>query len=109
MVTKALALVFAGVSALLMFGAPLAWADDLATDDSALALPEPAGDEALGKESASSPAAVVDTNGVLQPNSTLPTTLPVTLPPSGGTSIVNTSTSAVATSTLNATITGNGF
>jgi hypothetical protein len=108
MATKAVALAIVGVSALLIAGSSSA--DEIATDDTTLALPDqPAGDAALEKQSASSPAAVVDTNGVLQPNSTLPTTLPVTLPPSGGTSIINTSTSAVATSTLNATITGNGF
>jgi hypothetical protein len=110
MVTKALALVFAGVGTLLMVVTPSASADELATDDATLALPDqPAGDDALGKESASSPATVVDTNGVLQPNGTLPTTMTVTMPQGGGTTIVNTSTSAIATSTLNATITGNGF
>ncbi|MGH6927253.1 MAG: hypothetical protein ACREEV_02965 [Dongiaceae bacterium] len=108
MATKALALVFAGVSALA--AAPSASADELATDNATLALPDqPAGDDALDKESASSPATVVDTNGVLQPSGTLPTTMTVTMPQGGGTSIVNTSTSAIATSTLNATITGNGF
>jgi hypothetical protein len=110
MATKAAALVFAGVSVLLMAAAPAASADELAADDATLALPDqPAGDDALDKESASAPAAVVDTNGVLQPNSTLPTTMTVTMPQGGGTSVVNTSTSAVATSTLTATITGNGF
>jgi hypothetical protein len=110
MVSKAVALVFAGVSALLMAAAPSASADELAADDAILALPDqPTGDDALEQESASSPTTVVDTNGVLQPNGTLPTTMTVPMPDSGGTSIVNTSTSAIATSTLNATITGNGF
>jgi hypothetical protein len=107
MTTKAVALAIVGVSVLLIEPSS---ADEIAADDTTLALPDqPAGDAALEKQSASSPGTVVDTNGVLQPNSPLPSTTTLTLPPSGGTSIVNTSTSAVATSTLNATITGNGF
>jgi hypothetical protein len=103
MTTKAIALAFAGASALLIAGSSVA-------DDTTLNLTDqPAGDETLEKQSASSPGAVVDTDGVLQPNSPLPTTMTVTMPQSGGTSIVNTSTSAVATSTLNATISGNGL
>jgi hypothetical protein len=110
MATKAVTLLFAGVSGLLGIAALPASADDLATGESALALPDqPAGDDTLMEQSASSPATVVDTNGVLQPNSTLPTTMTVPMPSSGGTSIVNTSSSAVAISTLSATINNNGF
>jgi hypothetical protein len=109
MATKPIPLLFAGLSAVLLLAAA-ASADEPIAEDATLALPDqPAGDDTLEKQSATAPAAVIDTNGVLQPSAPLPTSMSVAMPASGGTNIVNTSTSAIATSTLNATISGNGF
>lgn len=109
MATKPITLLFAGLSAVLLLAAA-ASADEPIAEDATLALPDqPAGDDTLEKQSATAPAAVVDTNGVLQPGAPVPTSMSVAMPAGGGTNIVNTSTSAIATSTLNATISGNGF
>jgi hypothetical protein len=109
MATKPITVLFAGLNAVLLLAAPVS-ADEPAADDATLALPDqPAGDDLLEKQSAAAPATAVDTDGVLQPTAPLPTSMSVAMPPSGGTNIVNTSTSAIATSTLNATVTNNGF
>jgi hypothetical protein len=109
MATKPTAVLFAGLSAVLLLGAPVS-AGEPAADDATLALPDqPADDDMLEQQSATAPATAVDTDGVLRPSATVPTSMSVAMPPSGGTNIVNTSTSAIATSTLNATISGNGL
>jgi hypothetical protein len=109
MATKPITVLFAGLSAVLLLAAPVS-ADERAADDATLALPDqPADDDMLEKQSATTPATAVNTDGVLQPSAPVPTSMSVAMPPSGGTNIVNTSTSAIATSTLNATISGNGL
>jgi hypothetical protein len=109
MATKPITVLFAGLSAVLLLAAPVS-ADEPAAADAALALPDqPADDDMLEQQSATAPATVIDTDGVLQPNALLPTSMSMAMPASGGTNIVNTSTSAIATSTLNATISGNGL
>jgi hypothetical protein len=109
MVTRAVPLLLAAAGVLFAV-MPSASADDLASDTATLALPdEPAGDDALRKESGSSPTAtVVDANDVMQPASALPSTT-VQIPDSSGLSTVNFSNSTVATSNLSATITNNGI
>jgi len=110
MLTKAGTVLLVGMSAVLMFTAPPASADEIATDGTTLALPDrPADDGVLGQQSASSPATVVDTTGIQPPNISTPTNMTATMPSGGTVSIGSTSSSATISSTLSATITSNDF
>lgn len=110
MLTKAVTVLLAGMSAVLMAVAPPASADEIATDGATLALPDrPADDGVLGQQSASSPVTVIDTTGIQPPNISTPTNMTAAMPASGAVSIGNASSSATISSTLSATITGNDF
>jgi hypothetical protein len=118
MSTGPLAIVFAGMSAMLLFASPwAASADELNTADDDLALPDqPAGNETLAKQSGSSPTPVniVDTNNNVeqqQQNSIvgLPTTMTMAITKSGTIAIGNESSSASITSSASATVIHSGM
>jgi len=115
MLTKAVQIVLAGVSAMLLLASP--WAasgDELGTTDDNLALSaQPAGDETLAKQSgAAAPVNTVDTNSNIvqqQPNTIIiPTAMTMTIAKSGSIGIGNTSSSASITSSTSAAVVRNG-
>lgn len=112
MPTKALAIVFAGVSAMLPFASPwMASADEPTTADDSLALPEqPAGNETLVQQSGSTtPVNIVDAHNNIvqqQPNSIIivPTAMTTTITKTGGIAIGNDNSSGSITSSASATV-----
>jgi len=109
---KALVILFA-VSAMLPFASPwTASADELTTGGGYLALPDqPAGDEALTKQSGSTPGTVVDTNSIQQQQQNtliVPTPMTMSITKTATTATVNESSRASITSTISATVIRSG-
>lgn|SRR6185312_9858540 len=108
---RALAMVFAGVSTMLVLGSWEASADEFNTAGDTLALPDqPAGNETLAKQSGSStPVNIVYTGNNIEQRqentiNILPTTMTMTITKSGSIAVGNDSSTASITSTATATV-----